>query len=222
MNNRASEGAGETGDAQLGEVVMYDGCLDVRLAGDTVWLHQAQIAKLYGTQIPAISKHLSNMLKSKELERSSVVSKMENTAIDGKTYQTFYYNLDAIIAVGYRVNSRRATRFRIWATSLLRQHLISGYTINNKVLQRTQARYQDLRRAIDLISQVSSARDIPLEARGIARSIDEYSRALDLLGDYDHGCVEMPIGTIRPAYELSYDESLEIIRVVRSRVGDQP
>ena len=106
----------------------------IELKGDfskqTLWATQAQIADLFGTQRPAITKHLKNIFKEKELEEKAVCSILEHTAADGKTYKTQYYNLDAIIAVGYRINSKRATHFRIWATKTLKEHLLQGYTIN--------------------------------------------------------------------------------------------
>ncbi|MFC1617339.1 virulence RhuM family protein [Candidatus Margulisiibacteriota bacterium] len=117
------------------EIVLYkseDGKLnfDVRLDKDTVWLRQAQIAELFGTRRPAVTKHLSNIFKTNELKEVSVSSILEHTAKDGKVYKTKFYNLDAIIAIGYRINSYRATEFRIWATSVLRNYLLNGYAVN--------------------------------------------------------------------------------------------
>lgn len=117
-----------------GEIVIYQASqnevkLVVRLKEETVWLTQKQIAVLFDTQRPAITKHLNNIFKSGELNKNSVSSILEHTAADGKTYKTQFYNLDAIISVGYRVNSKRATQFRIWATKTLKDHLIKGYTI---------------------------------------------------------------------------------------------
>lgn len=101
---------------------------------ETVWLIQQQIADLFGTKRPAITKHLSNIFKCGELEQNSVSSILEHTAADGKVYQTHFYNLDAIISVGYRVNSVNATAFRRWATSVLKDHLLKGYSINQQLL----------------------------------------------------------------------------------------
>lgn len=108
--------------------------LEVRLENETVWLTQQQIADLFGTKRPAITKHLSNIFKSGELEENSVRSILEHTAADGKTYKTQFYNLDAILSVGYRVNSRNATLFRIWVTQVLKDHLLRGYSINQRLL----------------------------------------------------------------------------------------
>ena len=110
--------------------------LDVRLENDTVWLTQEQIAHLFGTQRPAITKHLSNIYKSGELEREGTCSILEHMGHDGKqTYRTMFYNLDAILSVGYRVNSRNATMFRRWATQILKAYLLKGYAVNARLTQ---------------------------------------------------------------------------------------
>ena len=109
--------------------------LEVRLEEDTVWLTQQQIADLFGTKRPAITKHLSNIFKSGELEEESVRSILEHTAADGKMYKTQFYNLDAILSVGYRVNSRNATMFRRWANKVLKEYLLRGYAVNQRLMQ---------------------------------------------------------------------------------------
>ena len=109
--------------------------LDVSLDQETVWLSQAQMSELFGTKRPAITKHLSNIYKSGELEEQGTSSFLEHMAEHGQHYKTKQYNLDAIISVGYRVNSSRATQFRIWATRTLREHLVQGYTINEHRLR---------------------------------------------------------------------------------------
>jgi hypothetical protein len=130
-----------------GEIVIYKPKrgeieLRVKLEKETVWLMQSQIALLFGTKRPAITKHLNNILKSGELDENSVSSILEHTAADGKTYKTQFYNLDVIISVGYRVNSKRATQFRIWATKVLKQHILQGYTINEKRLLETREKFK--------------------------------------------------------------------------------
>jgi hypothetical protein len=109
--------------------------IDVFIINENLWLTQAKIAALFGVQRPAITKHLKNIFESGELVESSVCSKMEHTAGDGKTYQTQYYNLDAIISVGYRVNSHQATQFRIWATEKLKEYIIKGFTMDDERLK---------------------------------------------------------------------------------------
>ena len=121
-----------------GEIVLYqpdnDIHLEVRLDKETVWLTQQQIADLFGVRQPAISKHLSNIFKEGELDKDSVYSILEYTAADGKVYKTQFYNLDAILSVGYRVNSKNATLFRKWATSILKEYMLRGYSVNQQLL----------------------------------------------------------------------------------------
>ena len=129
--------------------------LEVKIdaAHETVWLTQQQIADLFGTKQPAISKHLTNIFKSGELDKDSVHSILEYTATDGKTYKTQFYNLDAIISVGYRVNSVNATAFRRWATSVLRDYLLQGYTINRQLIALQQHVDDRLLRIEDRLQQ---------------------------------------------------------------------
>ncbi len=108
--------------------------LEVRLENDTVWLTQQQIADLFGVKQPAISKHLKNIFESEELDEASVHSILEYTATDGKSYRTKFYNLDAILSVGYRVNSKNATLFRQWANKVLKEYLLRGYSVNQRLL----------------------------------------------------------------------------------------
>jgi len=109
--------------------------VEVILNEETVWLSQKSIAQLFGVQVPAISKHLKNIFETKELEENSVISTLETTASDNKKYQVKYFNLDAIISVGYRVNSRQATKFRIWATQTLKEYIIKGFVMDDERLK---------------------------------------------------------------------------------------
>ena len=126
--------------------------LDVQVKGDTVWLTQHQIAELFGVKQPAISKHLSNIFKEGELEKDSVHSILEYTAADGKVYSTQFYNLDAILSVGYRVNSKNATSFRRWANSVLKDYMLRGYAINQKLLhleERIDQKFYSLEQRVE-------------------------------------------------------------------------
>ena len=129
------EAIGET----KGEIVVYQPDditrLEVKVNEDTVWLTQTQIAQLFGVGQPAISKHLKNIFASGELDITAVHSILEYTAADGKSYKTGFYNLDAILSIGYRVNSRQATRFRQWANTVLKEYLIKGLSFNARLLQ---------------------------------------------------------------------------------------
>ena len=110
--------------------------IEVFVKDETVWLTQKALAELFGVQVPGINKHLKNIFESGELVEASVVSILEATAADGKSYQTRYYSLDAIIAVGYRVNSYQATQFRVWATKTLREFIIKGFVMDDERLKR--------------------------------------------------------------------------------------
>ena len=143
---------------QENEIVLYQPNeairLEVRMANESVWLTQPQIAMLFGVQRPAITKHLRNIFKSGELEESSVSSILEHTAADGKTYQTQFYNLDAILSVGYRVNSINATMFRKWANSVLKEYLLKGYSINQR-FERLEQRVSRTEEKIDFFVRTS-------------------------------------------------------------------
>lgn len=141
------------------EIILYKPdstlSLDVRVEKETVWLTQSQIAELFGTKRPAITKHLSNIFKSGELEESSVCSILEHTASDGKNYSTKFYNLDAILSVGYRVNSVNATKFRQWTNKVLKDYLLRGYSINQRLLcmeSRIDHRFFEHERRLDDLS----------------------------------------------------------------------
>ena len=138
--------------------------LDVRLENETVWLTQEQIASLFGTQRPAITKHLANIYKSGELDREDTCSILEHMGNDGKqSYRTMFYNLDAILSVGYRVNSRNATLFRRWATQVLKTYLLKGYAVNARMnqledkmdrrLAKTEADIAELKDKVDFFVQ---------------------------------------------------------------------
>jgi hypothetical protein len=123
--------------------------LNVNLVDETVWLNQEQMATLFGTQRQAITKHLKNIYICGELVENAVCSILEHTASDGKSYKTKFYSLDAVISVGYRVNSSEATHFRIWATTVLKQHLIKGYTTHEKRL--AQRGIKELHQSVELL-----------------------------------------------------------------------
>ena len=108
---------------------------EVYLSEDTIWATQKEIAKLFGVSIPTINEHLKNIFNDEELEKNSVIRKSLITAVDGKKYNTNLYNLDAIISVGYRVNSKKATYFRKWATQILKEYMIKGFALNDEALK---------------------------------------------------------------------------------------
>ena len=149
-------------DFNKGEILIYKSKegpkLEVRLEEETIWLTLNQIASLFDVQKAAISKHIKNIFNSGELDLDSTVSKMETVQIEGnrriKRILT-YFNLDMIISIGYRVNSQKATQFRIWATKTLKEHLIKGYTINEKRLLQTQSHLKELQETISFLQDKS-------------------------------------------------------------------
>lgn len=152
--------------------------LEVRLEHETVWLTQAQIAELFGTGRQAITKHLKNIFASHELEEDAVSSILELTAADGKRYKTKIYNLDAILSVGYRVNSKNATTFRRWANKVLKEYLLKGYSFNNR-MERLEARVAKTEEQIDFFVRTSLP---PVEGIFFEGQIfDAYVFAADLI-----------------------------------------
>jgi len=150
-----SKGKDDEGKTMNGEILIYESgnhTIEVRLDGgrETLWLSLQQMADLLDRDKSVISRHLRNVFKVEELSRDSVVAKNATTAADGKTYQVDYYNLDAIISVGYRVNSKKGTQFRIWATQRLKEYLVQGYAINQQRFDKNSA---ELKQAIALIQK---------------------------------------------------------------------
>lgn len=188
--------------------------LDVQLDAESLWLPLDQLAKLFGRDKSVVSRHLSNIFKTKELHRESVVAKNATTAADGKVYQVDYYNLDAIISVGYRVNSKRGTEFRIWATNVLKQHLVQGFTENKK-------RLKALQQSIKLASDISKRKPLTGgEATALLQTVSEYAYALDLLDDYDHQRITLRKTSKRKAKAVSHEEALELVEQMRNTFGD--
>lgn len=128
--------------------------IEVQLIEDTLWLSLSQLAELFERDKSVISRHLKNIFESGELDRNLVVAKNATTASDGKIYQVEYLNLDAIISVGYRVNSKKGTQFRIWANNILKQYLVQGYALNEQKLKAQQEKLADLKQAIALSSRL--------------------------------------------------------------------
>ena len=194
--------------------------LEVQLKEETVWLTQAQMAALFMTERSVITKHIGNILQSKELMKNSVCAFFAHPAEDGKIYKTQFYNLDMIISVGYRVNSKRGTQFRIWATNILKQHLVQGYTINEKRLKEQTENVKTLQRTVEMLANVSQRKALTSdEAQGLFEVIRDYSYGLDVLDDYDHGRIQIKSATAKECYRLTYDEGIRLIQQMRQKFG---
>jgi len=204
-----------------GEIIIYQTKDNkVKLEQETIWLTQKQIAQLFGTQRPAITKHLNNIFKNKELQEDSVCSILEHTARDGKVYSTKYYNLDAVISVGYRVNSARATQFRIWATNVLRRHLIDGYTLNEQRLTQQARKLQALQRAIKIIGTIKGRKQLEYkEAMGLLEVINDYNYALGLLDDYDYKRLKISHTSREEKFVLTYESAIKAVKELRRKFG---
>ena len=188
--------------------------LDVQLKGETIWLSLKQISELFARDKSVISRHLRNIFATGELRRQSVVAKNATTAADGKSYQVEYFNLDVIISVGYRVNSVRGTEFRIWATNVLRQYLVEGYSANEN---RLKALKQTLKLASDVSKRKLLSAD---EATALLQTISDYAYALELLDDYDHQRVTIRRTSKREAKSVTYEEVIRLVEHMRRTFND--
>ncbi len=194
------------------EIILFedgDVKLEVSMQDETVWLTQKQMAELFEKDRKTITRHIQNIYKDEELNENSVCSFFKHTAEDGKTYNVQYYNLDMIISIGYRVNSKRGIAFRKWATNILKEYMLKGYAINQK-------RLDYLEKTIKLID-IANRIDENLEnndAKEILRVIGEYSKALDLLDDYDHKTLKKINGNIDDR-KINYNECINIINKLK-------
>ena len=200
----------------MNNIVIYENGdveLKTTLKDDTVWLNQKQIAKLFEVNVSAISKHLNNIYNIKELDKKSTISKMEIVQKEGKrTVKRLItlYNLDIIISIGYRVNSKRATQFRIWATKILKEFMIKGYSLNQKKLQ--EKKLDELEKTVLLIKQGLTNQNISLsEAKGFIEIVSSYAKSWALLQGYDEQTLEEKILTTKSKFILDYDEAKDAI-----------
>ncbi|SFW23859.1 RhuM family protein [Cellulophaga fucicola] len=168
-----------------GEIVLYSDKpnVEVRLDNDTIWLNQKQMAELFDKDSDTIGLHLKNIFKTKELDKKATTEKYSVVQTEGNRQvnrNILFYNLDAIISVGYRVNSKRGTQFRIWATQTLKDHLVKGYTINEKRLAQKEQEVQILKNGINILSRAIEEKSADNEWLAV------FAKGLSLLDDYDH------------------------------------
>ena len=175
--------------------------IDVRTdrENDTVWLSQEQIAKLFGNARSTITEHSNNIFKDKELDENTFVGFFDEST---NHRPSKYYNLDVILSVGYRVNSKRGIAFRRWANKILKEYLIQGYSVNEK-------RINYLNKTIEIQNKILAS-SLNIDEASLVNVVNEYTKALDLLDDYDHQCVSKPNGR-KTVYRLEYDECRKII-----------
>lgn len=192
------------------EIILFENQsvkLEVNMKDETVWLNREQLAILFDRDIKTIGKHINNAL-NEELD-NSVVAKFATTAKDGKTYQVEYYNLDMIISVGYRVKSQNGIVFRKWANKILKDYMLKGYAINQRRLEYLEKTVK----LIDIANRVDEKFENS-DAKEILKVIGKYSKALDLLDDYDHKTLEKPKGSSSEK-QIKYDDCIKIINKLR-------
>ena len=194
------------------EIILFENQeikLEVNLRDETVWLNRQQLAELFDRDIKTIGKHINNALNEELANDNSVVAKFATTAKDGKKYNVEYYNLDVIISVGYRVKSSNGVLFRKWANKVLKDYMLKGYAVNQK-------RLDYLEKTVKLID-IANRIDERLEgndAKEILKVIGDYSKALDLLDDYDHKTLKKIDGNIDER-KIEYKDCIDIINKLR-------
>lgn len=213
-------------ESKLNSIEIYrskDGTvqLNVKLENESVWLTQSQMAELFGVDRTSIVRHIRNIYKSEELDESSTCAKSAQVRMEGQRQivrEIPLYNLDVIISVGYRVNSKNATSFRRWATSVLKQYIIKGYAINQQI---KLDRYQELKdvvrlmsRAIGLQEEVSNE-----EYGGLFNVISDYVYALDTLDHYDYQSLAIQKTTSDASFHATYDNAMEAINALKVKFG---
>ena len=195
--------------------------LKVKLENDTVWLTQSQMAELFGVDRTSIVRHIRNIYKSEELDQNSTCAKNAQVRTEGNRSilrEIPYYNLDMIISVGYRVNSKNATSFRRWATSVLKQYLIKGYAINQQI---KLDRYNELKDVVRLMSRTVGLQEkvTSEEYGGLFNVISDYVYALDTLDHYDYQSLSIQKTTKIEPFRATYGNALEAINALRDKFG---
>lgn len=192
--------------------------LQVKLEQDTVWLTQKQIAALFGVQRPAVTKHLRNIFQEGELDPNSVSSILEHTAADGKIYSMQFYNLDAILSVGYRVNSRNATAFRQWANKVLKEYLVKGYALRTNMQLK---QYEELKQLVGVLQQTIQNEALTTnEARDLVNVVTDYTYALDTLDNYDYQRLTISDTEGTERFHATYENAMEAIRSLKEKFGE--
>lgn len=206
-------------NTRRGELIVYESKdgkanIEVRLQDETVWLSRRQMAELFDRDYKTVSKHINNVFKDGELRKNSVVAKFATTGSDAKTYQVEYYNLDVIISVGYRVKSKRGTQFRIWATSVLNDHLIKGFTLNRKRL--AEKGVGEARQMLALLGNTLQDHNLVNdEGLAVLRIVNQYARTWRFLWQYDEDSLTIPKSQHKGGIVFEIDEVRDAIAALR-------
>lgn len=194
--------------------------IDVTVEGETVWLTQKNIADLFGVKVPAINKHLKNIYKEGELNESATISKMETVQIEGTRSikrTVDFYNLDAILSVGYRVNSKNATAFRIWANKILKQYLLNGYAVNEHIRAE---KFDELSQLVKVMGRAIQNQELITEdSRSLFNVVVDYTYALDTLDRYDYQELSIENTTGTEPFHATYENAMEVIRGLHEKFG---
>ncbi len=217
------------GDSNASSIVLYTAednsiQLDVKLENETVWLSQQQMVLLFGRDKSVISRHIKNIFEEGELDKSSVVAKFATPKKYGRQKDKEqiqypdYYSLDVIISVGYRVKSIQGTRFRQWANKVLKDYLVKGYAVNQKI---TQQRYEDLKDVVRLMSRTYQLQESATteETDGLLTMISDYVYALDTLDHYDFQQLTLDKITTKEPFRATYENAMEAINRLKPKFG---
>ena len=193
--------------------------IDVRLENETVWLSQAQMAQLFQKDQSVIARHIANVFKEGELDKKSNMQILHNTL--SKYKPTTVYSLDVIISVGYRVKSQRGTQFRIWANSVLKQMLVKGFAVSNKL---TEQKFKELSQMVQLLGRtIETHRPLSVgEYESLFGVVADYSYALQTLDKYDYQQLSVEATTAVPKFHATYENAMETIRRLKERFGESP
>lgn len=198
--------------------------IQVQLENETVWLSQKQMAELFGKDSDTIGLHLKSIFKSEELDEFSTTELSSVVQQEGKrivSRKIKVYNLDAIISVGYRVNSKRGTQFRIWANKILKEYLVKGFSLNEKRLLQQNEQLRQLQESVKLLGSVLNYKALSEEESvGLLKIISDYAYALDILDQYDYQNLEITETSGKETYQLTYEEAIEQIRKVKEIYGN--
>lgn len=209
-----------------GDIIIYqseDGNtrINVNLQGETVWLSQQQMSELFKTDRTSISRHIKNIYKTEELDKKSTCAffaQVQDEGLRKVTRKIPYYNLDMIISVGYRVNSKRGTQFRIWANKILKEYLIKGYAINDKITQR---KYEELSQLVRILGRtISSQPELSnKENLDLINVVTDYTYALDTLDKYDYQKLKIEKTTYENKFIATYDNAILTIQNLKEKFG---
>lgn len=207
----------ETNNSQLVLYKAPDGTMsiDVTVQNETVWLSQGQMAELFGKDQSVIARHISNVFKEGELEKESNMQILHNTLSKFKPTQV--YSLDVIISVGYRVKSKRGTQFRIWANQILKQYLLQGYAINERVAAQ---KYDELSQLVKVLGRtIQNQEKLTEDSRSLLDVVVDYTYALDTLDRYDYQELKIEDTTGKEAFHATYENAMEVIHELHEKFG---